>query len=492
MASSQGFATVSVAGDTFTYSIYKVGTDAPVWSKTFTKGTHTITGNAGLADATLSYVDGTEKTVTADGTGAYSFAVPDNWTGTVTANKAGYGFSPRSRDYTFVTTDLAAQDFSATAATTYYVDNTNTTKVCSDDPSGPQGTIDRPFCTITRGALKATVPGDTVHVLAGTYAETVFLEHSGTAGNPITFLANPGVTVTGRTTDNQTSSGFSMGEKSYIVIDGFTITNTRYKGIYVDASDHITISNNHVSYAGATSTTPPLRAGHLFTEHDRLDHHRQYHRSQHLYRHPGDHRRVQPDQQQRLLLELLAYRDGCGRDRADRQQPQHGDQQHHLLQRGQRDQCVFVRCDRLPLPDVPSTYNLVINNLSYENGDHGIDNNNSPYNTLIGNTVQGNGTVGINFEGEIGTGSHHATALNNISVGNGFTPPGGSSPSFGGNLRVDTALGRGDGPGLQPVRPPERGGADHLGQRRLPHPGGVPGGRAHPGGAWAGRGSAAL
>ena len=33
------------------------------------------------------------------------------------------------------------------------------------------------------------------------------------------------------------------------------------KGIYVDASDHITISNNHVSYAGATSTTHPYEQG---------------------------------------------------------------------------------------------------------------------------------------------------------------------------------------------------------------------------------------
>ena len=58
---------------------------------------------------------------------------------------------------------------------------------------------------------------------------------------------------------------------------------------------------------------------------------------------------------------------------------------------------------------VQSTYNLVIGNLSYENGDHGIDNNNSPYNTFIGNTVHGNGTAGINIEGETTTGSHHAT-----------------------------------------------------------------------------------
>ncbi|MBK7455206.1 MAG: right-handed parallel beta-helix repeat-containing protein [Anaerolineales bacterium] len=83
-----------------------------------------------------------------------------------------------------------------------------------------------------------------------------------------------------------------------------------------------------------------------------------------------------------------------------------------------------------------STNNLIIGNLSYENGDHGIDTNNSPNNTFIGNTVHGNGTTGINIEGEASTGSHHTTLINNISAGNGFTPPAGS---FAGNLRVDSA-----------------------------------------------------
>ncbi len=82
---------------------------------------------------------------------------------------------------------------------------------------------------------------------------------------------------------------------------------------------------------------------------------------------------------------------------------------------------------------IPSSYNLVVGNLSYSNGDHGIDNNDSPNNTIISNTVHGNGTVGINFEGD--NGSYNAVVYNNISAGNGLTPPSGS---FGGNLRVDS------------------------------------------------------
>ena len=56
--------------------------------------TFTISGNAGVAGATLSYTDGTSKTATADGSGNYSFTVSKNWSGTVTPSKSGYSFSP--------------------------------------------------------------------------------------------------------------------------------------------------------------------------------------------------------------------------------------------------------------------------------------------------------------------------------------------------------------------------------------------------------------
>jgi hypothetical protein len=36
MGSSQGFSAITVNGDSFTFSIYKDGTTAPVWSQTFT------------------------------------------------------------------------------------------------------------------------------------------------------------------------------------------------------------------------------------------------------------------------------------------------------------------------------------------------------------------------------------------------------------------------------------------------------------------------
>ena len=62
----------------------------------------TISGNAGVAGATLSYTDGTPKTATADGSGLYSLQVSYNWSGTVTPSKAGYSFLPAVKTYTNV------------------------------------------------------------------------------------------------------------------------------------------------------------------------------------------------------------------------------------------------------------------------------------------------------------------------------------------------------------------------------------------------------
>src|SRR5690349_2455005 len=151
------------------------------------------------------------------------------------------------------------QGVARAAGTTYYVDNTN--PACSELSTGPQGTAAVPFCTLSRGALKAAVPGDIVRVVAGTYAETVY-PNSGTAGNPITFQANPGVTVTGQPgTLTAGYSAFALSNDSYVVIDGFNITQTSGQGIYVDSSNHITISNNHVSYSGVSSVSHPWEQG---------------------------------------------------------------------------------------------------------------------------------------------------------------------------------------------------------------------------------------
>ena len=63
-------------------------------------GISTISGNAGVGGATLSYTDGTPKNATADGSGNYSLTVLNGWSGTVTPSKVGYSFTPVAEDYT--------------------------------------------------------------------------------------------------------------------------------------------------------------------------------------------------------------------------------------------------------------------------------------------------------------------------------------------------------------------------------------------------------
>jgi hypothetical protein len=73
----------------------------------------TISGNAGESGVTLSYINGTPKTVTTNAHGAYSFTVPYNWSGTVTPFKAGLTFTPANRTYTNVQANKTGQNYAA-------------------------------------------------------------------------------------------------------------------------------------------------------------------------------------------------------------------------------------------------------------------------------------------------------------------------------------------------------------------------------------------
>src|SRR4051794_13197082 len=129
---------------------------------------------------------------------------------------------------------------SADTGSTLYVDGASSS--CSDTA---QGTSTQPFCTIGAAAARVAA-GQTVQVAAGTYRERVSPAASGTSTAPITFVAAPGatVTVTGQV------NGFAISSLSWIVVDGFTVTSTGEYGILVSNSSHITLSRNHVSYAG--------------------------------------------------------------------------------------------------------------------------------------------------------------------------------------------------------------------------------------------------
>ena len=77
-----------------------------------------ISGNAGAPGATLSYTDGTGKTVTADGIGNYSLKVTNNWSGTVTVSRTTtYTYATNHIDYANVLADLTGQNYTPDQAT---------------------------------------------------------------------------------------------------------------------------------------------------------------------------------------------------------------------------------------------------------------------------------------------------------------------------------------------------------------------------------------
>ncbi len=101
----------------------------------------TISGNVGVAGATLSYVNGTPLSVLSDAAGNYSIVVPAGWTGTVTPSKTSYTFSPASKTYTNLGASQAAQNYLATFIT-YTISGTagGAGVILTYDSGGPQFT----------------------------------------------------------------------------------------------------------------------------------------------------------------------------------------------------------------------------------------------------------------------------------------------------------------------------------------------------------------
>jgi len=305
------------------------------------------------------------------------------------------------------------------AGSTYYVDKTNSS--CSDTGTGQTPAL--PFCTITKGA-SAAAAGDTVQVLAGSYAETVTVPKSGSAGLPITYSAEAGVIVTG---NGNTSSGgaFRITSRSYVTIDGFTVTGTADYGLYVWGSDHITLSNNHVSYSGQPLKGSTRVGIYLNSIADST-----------ITGNTTDH-----NSQDGIRLASGAVNNTVSNNIsfANAEQWQRNATGIQVYGSTSSNNTIIHNITYANEDSGMQNYsgahnNILVGNLSYGNGDHGIDNLNSPNNIVVGNTVQGNHTAGINFEGT-GTGSSGATIMNNISVDNGIAPITGQKS----NIRVDAS-----------------------------------------------------
>lgn len=111
------------------------------------------------------------------------------------------------------------------------------------DDSNP-GTESQPWRTIQKAAA-IMVGGDTVYVRGGTYNEQITPQNSGSSGNYITYQTYPGETVI-IDGQNTKSHGFAINGRSYLIIDGFEMTNQVLRGVYISSSSHLIIRNNVV------------------------------------------------------------------------------------------------------------------------------------------------------------------------------------------------------------------------------------------------------
>jgi len=299
--------------------------------------------------------------------------------------------------------------WSGSVVSTLYVDGANPN--CSDTGSG---SATQPFCTIGK-AGKVAVAGQTVLVSAGDYSENVSVNSSGTATAPIVFAAAPGehVTVSGQ------SHGFTISNRTWITVKGFDVTQTTGDAIYVTNSSNITLTNNHVSYAGlpvSGKIAKGIRLSNVTNSlvlDNTIDHNTDFG----IYLVSGttgvtisgntSSYNARGFERGAVGIEVYASNNNfiefniC----------------HH-----NEDSGIEFRSG--------ASNNLVVNNVTYLNGDHGIDMNGSPGQRIVSNSVYKNVTAGINVEGN----STGATLANNISVDNGL-----NSSTTKSNIRVDSS-----------------------------------------------------
>lgn len=129
---------------------------------------------------------------------------------------------------------------------TYYAATTG-----SDSANGSSNT---PFASLQYAAGKL-VAGDTLIVRPGNYVGFIMgwdFDQNGRSGAPITIMAQPGATITSR--NNRTADGINLEGSSWIVIDGFAVTNTggtiTRAGVRSVNNSHVTVRNCKISGMG--------------------------------------------------------------------------------------------------------------------------------------------------------------------------------------------------------------------------------------------------
>src|SRR5258706_4820832 len=266
---------------------------------------------------------------------------------------------------------------------------------CSDAGSGSST---QPYCSIVKAAQVATA-GTTVFVTGGTYPGSAINPSSGLAGSPVTFTASSGVTISGGT------SAFAISGRSYIVVDGFKITSTTSSGIAVTSSNHITISNNTVTGSGQRTSGHTAAGISLSgTTSSLITHNTSDNNSDHG-----------------IILSGASANNTVSFNEAsfNAEGWQRNANGINVIDTGSTGNTVLGNVvhdnEDSGLQFFSGANNgLGIQNVSYNNGDHGIDDYNVTGGRFISYTIYHNCTAGINIEGHF----RIDTVVDNLYVDN--------------------------------------------------------------------------
>jgi parallel beta-helix repeat protein len=318
-------------------------------------------------------------------------------------------------------------------------------------------TTGAPYCSIN-SAVAAAQAGDTVSVEPGTYGGLVKVVKSGTSSAPITILATGPVTVT------SSSYGFDLKGVSWVKVQGFTVTTTTYdgirctscsnvqiidntvkrsngKGIGINSSSDTTLINNGVEDSRLTgidvagSTRITISGGYVTRSGQRISG-KSYKgiklsttnaslvENVQVFNNSDTGVYILNSSTGNRIKRVVSYGNARTFDRAAAgiETRSTGNIIEACVTHTNEDSGINMRWG--------GGSTLVINNISYRNGDHGIDALESPSPRIINNSVYLNGTAGINVEGS----STNSIVKNNISIDNGI----GSTRTLG-DIRITTS-----------------------------------------------------
>ncbi len=142
---------------------------------------------------------------------------------------------------------------------------------------GHAGDLLHPWRTIHQAA-NTLAAGDTIYIRAGTYSERVIPQNSGSAGQPITYAAYPGETVTvdgsGITLPDDLAGLIHISEQSHIIIAGLRVIHAGphndNAGILILNSSHITVENN-LTYDTSSSGIGVWGSDHVIIDGNQVE-----------------------------------------------------------------------------------------------------------------------------------------------------------------------------------------------------------------------------